>query len=588
MGTFIAHLLMYTGIVAVITVVVGVALSKHFAKTGIDTWKAFVPFYNLITWAKLTRNGWWMVAMLLWAFPLPLGWMIGVSYLVFAILILDTLGLYREQPGGYWLIAVGAGLIGAAVNSLDVFMDFFVNGSQVQPSGTIQLVLNAVLILIGVIVLFNMAGDHNEFDKDAYEHEEFSFQKYAMKQFSRNTPAMISVYVLGFLIVLAVYASYIANDQPLFAEYGGNKYYPAWSSVFEPTKVDTAWIDGKPQRLQFDITNWKQLELEKVVWAPVPFSQNGSDRYNRDYANPREAHRYKRPDGEIVTAPFQFRHHAGTDQVGKDVLAGLIHGTRISLTIGLISMGIATLIGIILGSLAGYYGDNRLKIPRAVFWMTLFGAILFFFYWLNVGRIGFGLIILFALIALGQGLKNIPGFFAREVLVPVDTFVSRLIEILNSLPRLLIIITITAIFDRSMTLLMVIIGVTSWTGIARFTRAEFLRTRSLEFIDAAKSLGYSESRVIFRHALPNSIAPVFVAIAFGIASAILIESGLSFLGIGVPDDLVTWGQMLSKGRQEFEAWWLVFFPGAAIFITVTAYNLIGEALRDALDPKLKQ
>jgi peptide/nickel transport system permease protein len=176
---------------------------------------------------------------------------------------------------------------------------------------------------------------------------------------------------------------------------------------------------------------------------------------------------------------------------------------------------------------------------------------------------------------------------AEEVYVPVDTFVSRGIELLNSIPRLILIITITAVVERSIWIVMVIIGLTGWTRIARFTRAEFLRIRSLEFVQAAQSLGYSSVRTIFKHALPNALAPVFVSIAFGIAGAILIESSLSFLGIGVPDDIVTWGSLLNLGRQNLEAWWLIIYPGMAIFITITIYNMIAEAMRDALDPRLK-
>jgi peptide/nickel transport system permease protein len=135
---------------------------------------------------------------------------------------------------------------------------------------------------------------------------------------------------------------------------------------------------------------------------------------------------------------------------------------------------------------------------------------------------------------------------------------------------------------------MIIIGFTNWTGIARFTRAEFLKIRSLEYVQAAQALGFSEIRIILKHALPNGLAPAFIAIAFGIASAILIESGLSFLGIGVPHDVVTWGSLLNAGKENFNAWWLVVFPGLAIFLTVTIYNLLGEGLRDALDPRLKK
>jgi len=135
---------------------------------------------------------------------------------------------------------------------------------------------------------------------------------------------------------------------------------------------------------------------------------------------------------------------------------------------------------------------------------------------------------------------------------------------------------------------MVIIGFTGWTGIAKYVRAELLRVRNLEYIEASQSFGFSEWRIIFKHALPNSLSPVLISIAFGIAGAILVESGLSFLGIGVQAELQTWGKLLSQAREEVSAWWLAIFPGVAIFISVTVFNLIGEGLTDAMDPRLKQ
>ena len=155
-------------------------------------------------------------------------------------------------------------------------------------------------------------------------------------------------------------------------------------------------------------------------------------------------------------------------------------------------------------------------------------------------------------------------------------------------PRSSLIALAALVKKESIIYVMVIIGLTSWTGIARFTRAEFLRIREMDYIQAAQAMGLTERRIIFRHALINGIAPSLVSIAFGIAAAIVIESSLSFLGIGVPKDLPTWGRYLSEGRERFSAWWLVIFPGLFIFITVTIYNLIGEGLRDALDPRLKQ
>lgn len=137
-------------------------------------------------------------------------------------------------------------------------------------------------------------------------------------------------------------------------------------------------------------------------------------------------------------------------------------------------------------------------------------------------------------------------------------------------------------------LIMVIIGFTGWTGIAKYIRAELLKVRSLEYIEAAQSLGFSEWRIMLRHAIPNSLTSVLITVAFGVASAILVESSLSFLGIGVQADVMTWGKLLNASREEISAWHLAIFPGLAIFITVTVFNLLGEGLTDAMDPRLKQ
>jgi peptide/nickel transport system permease protein len=307
--------------------------------------------------------------------------------------------------------------------------------------------------------------------------------------------------------------------------------------------------------------------------------------------------------------PARFKHLLGTNHDGKDVLAGIIHGGRISLSIGFISMGIAALIGLFLGAIAGYFGDKRYQVTRARFWMVIIGIPFAYFY--AFGRRIFILkdamsesgyeflfqlllsILIFAITIIifsFLGKWSSKGkFLSTQVNVPVDSFVSRSIEILNSIPTLILILSLsTLVKERSIIYIMVIIGLTSWTGIARFTRAEFLKIRSLEYIQAAEAMGFKEKRIMFRHALVNGMAPAMVSIAFGIAGAILVESSLSFLGIGVPENCITWGKLLSEGKMNFNAWWLIIFPGIAIFLVVTVYNLIGEGLRDALDPKLKK
>lgn len=437
-------------------------------------------------------------------------------------------------------------------------------------------------------------------------NENFSFKKYAWSQFKKNKVALVSLYLLALLVLIAIFAPYIANDRPLYASYKGYTLYPVFSDEKRTDSIVDP-ITNKVEVLQYDITDWRQLNFDKVIWTPIPYSPTTLDRYNRDYVSPGGKQRYKNTEGEIVSPPRRFRHLLGTDGIGRDLASGLIHGTRISLMVGLVSMGIASIIGIILGALAGFFGDNVLKTSRIRYYFSLLGIFLGLFYGFGYRRYiiadGFsdGVIagstqifisftILFGITALFIFMSRflqINKFLSKEVYVPIDTFVSRGIELLNSIPRLLLIITITAIVERSVWIVMIIIGVTGWTRIARFTRAEFLRIRSLEYVQAAKSLGFSNARTIFKHALPNSLAPVFVSIAFGIASAILVESGLSFLGIGVPDDIVTWGSLLNLGRQNLEAWWLIIYPGMAIFLTITIMNMIAEASRDALDPRLK-
>jgi len=410
----------------------------------------------------------------------------------------------------------------------------------------------------------------------------------------------ISLALMVFLALIALLAPLIANDKPLYFSFNGESFYPAFTG-------DEFGIIGSEKKERINFTDAVADGDVRKIMPLIPYAPHKSDLDNSDYKGPGDYQYRIGVDGSETELTGLNRHLLGTGKRGEDLLAGLIHGTRVSLSVGLLAMIIAGSIGIILGAFAGYFGDQHLKVSRANFWMLILGIIPAWFYAFRLRHFEisdalagntlsfvfqvllsllFFAIILTIFFYAGSLLKWIP-MLQKKVLFPVDTYISRLIEVITSLPRLILIISLAAIARPSLTNLVLIIGITSWTEIARFTRAEMLKVRNLEYIQSAQSMGFSTLRIIFVHALPNAIAPALVAITFGIASAILVESGLSFLGIGVPQNIVTWGSLLAAGKENFQAWWLVVFPGIAIFLTVTIYNLLGEALRDAMDPKLR-
>jgi peptide/nickel transport system permease protein len=236
-----------------------------------------------------------------------------------------------------------------------------------------------------------------------------------------------------------------------------------------------------------------------------------------------------RPDVKKILSPPSGPHIMGTDQLGRDVLARMLYGARVSLAVGFVSVGIATAIGIVLGSLAGYNGGM------------------------------------------------------------VDATVMRFVDLMLVFPRFFLLLAVLAFLKPSIWTIMIVIGLTGWMGVTRLVRAEFLSLKEREFVLWSQSVGASGFRVMWRHILPNAMAPVLVAMTLGIPAAILTESGLSFLGLGVQPPFATWGQILNDGKEVIEiGWWLSLYPGMAILITVLSYNLLGEGIRDALDPRLRQ
>lgn len=425
--------------------------------------------------------------------------------------------------------------------------------------------------------------------KNKNEHGYWAFVN---KQFRKKKTAVISLYIVIALAIVAVLAPFLANEKPLVCKYQGELYFPVLKEIAVGFGI------GEFQK-QFQNIDWKKLDYDMVVFPPVPYLP-----MNQDDGNIHS----KGPFDEQVIPSMRFHHWFGTDELGRDVLAGMIHGTKIAMTVGIFSMLIASVIGILLGSLAGFYGDENFQVSRVRLWGNLLFLFFAFFYAFGVrsyditdalGKsLGSGLFQLFISLLIFLGVIGIGNllviplkkvtFLGKRVSVPFDLIIMRIIEVLNSIPTLFLILLIISIVRKpNLYVIMGIIGLTGWTGIARFIRAELLKVRSLEYIEAANSLGYSNAHILFRHAIPNALSPVLISIAFGIAGAILTESTLSFLGLG-PADTVTWGQLLSYARQIPQAWWLAIFPGFAIFITVTTFNLIGDGLTDAMDPRLKQ
>ncbi|MGQ0793753.1 MAG: ABC transporter permease [Deltaproteobacteria bacterium] len=316
-------------------------------------------------------------------------------------------------------------------------------------------------------------------------------------EFKSDRLALSALFIIGALVSVALLDNFLAGNKPIVMKFEGKFYYPVLFDYREFPNADYKELSQKLEKGDF------------ALFPPVRYSATEYDLLS-------------------VLAPPTREHPFGTDDRGRDVLSRMIHGAGISLSIGFVAVGIAIVIGIFMGGVAGYYGG-----------------------W-------------------------------------VDFVVSRFFEVMITFPVFFLILTILAFRDPSIYTIMIVIGVTGWTGIARLVRGEFLKLRQYVYVEAAVALGSSDFRVMARHILPNALAPVLVAATFGVAGAVLVESALSFLGFGVPPPEPSWGDVLSQSQRYVDfAWWLVLFPGAAIFITVTAFNLVGEGFRDAVDPKMR-
>lgn len=286
----------------------------------------------------------------------------------------------------------------------------------------------------------------------------------------------------------------------------------------------------------------------------------------------------------------------GTDDLGRDVFARMLQGSWVSLTVGFVAVGIAVLIGIFLGGIAGYYGNRHIRVGQllaAAFFIVgallLVGKLIWAGSALLIGGAGCIFISILMKKAAKAKTKSAGTRFWYFNTISIDTVVMRFVDIMLCFPSFFLILTVVALLPASIYNIMIVIGLTSWMGTTRFVRAEFLSLREQDFVAAARALGLSNFRIIFRHMVPNAVAPVLVSATIGIATAILTEAGLSFLGFGVPPPHATWGNILSDGQRFiFDAPWLTFVPGIAILIVVLSFNLFGEGLRDVLNPKLRE
>jgi peptide/nickel transport system permease protein len=304
---------------------------------------------------------------------------------------------------------------------------------------------------------------------------------------------------IGFILffTVALLSDFIANEKPLYCKIKGQHFFPAFQ------QKATDWQLIKPDSSLYS-QNWLIFnEYESVLKAPIPFSAGSID---------------SRCGGSIP--PFQSTHWLGTDKIGRDVLAGLIHGCNTAFLVGFGVMLLALFIGVLLGGLAASAG----------------------------------------------------GF--------TDYFINRIIEIKRTIPSVFWVLVLSSFLNKCTILhIILIVGGLVWTDIALLTRATLLKVQTTDYITAAKTLGLSDWEIFFRHALPNSLTPIYVAAPHIVAGAILSESALSFLGIGLSVEEVTWGALLRQGQSDLNAWWLVFFPGLAIFIVILLCNSVGEKWR---------
>ncbi|GAB4128186.1 ABC transporter permease [Thermopirellula anaerolimosa] len=408
-------------------------------------------------------------------------------------------------------------------------------------------------------------------------------------QFRKNRAAYVALHLLSPLFLLAVFAPVVASNVPFYFNDGEQTLWPWFRALLNPEETVDFWFntalvaffpwivvatllnrtwrqrkvgrwartgriaviylgliaivsvlllipgvrpDNRYRARTFPEEQFRKGDKVRAIYPLIPFGPT-----EQDIESSVKPPMYRKPRFVVNSAGQEvlnwrksndgFPHLLGTDDVGRDVLVRMIYGLRISLTVGFVAVGLYITIGVILGAIAGYFG----------------GA--------------------------------------------VDIVISRVIEVIILFPSFFLILTLVGLLGQSIYIIMVVIGLTGWPTVARLIRGEVLKQRAIDYVQAARAMGASHMRIIFRHILPNAVSPALVAAPFGIAGAIITEAGLSLLGFGVRLPAPSWGLILRSGSENYHYWWLVVFPSLAIFFTVTVFNLVGSGLRDAMDPRLR-
>jgi peptide/nickel transport system permease protein len=396
-----------------------------------------------------------------------------------------------------------------------------------------------------------------------------------------------AIFVLLFWSVLALLAPWIASSEPWYVKVNGSSYFPAFSKT---RYYDLPLSGGGFSMQDKSVYDWQSCEAESILFAPIPYAPNSSDLDNADYCSP-FAQQVKTIDGKETPMPLRYRHWLGTNKRGEDVLSGILHGARFSLALAIGAMLIAFLIGLVMGILSGYYGNTHWRVNRNALALRTIGFLLIFFVsiWQRLAiwrmaleeerlasAIALSLLLFIAASTLWYFLirylerKNYLG--SKIVKVPWDGIIQRLIELVQALPLILFLILLSAISKSSFWQLMLLMGAVNWISIARLLRVELQSVRNGDYFIALRGLGVKDRSILFHKALP-AIGPLLLLnFAMGIAHCILAEAGLSFLGIGIPADVVTWGTLLSAAKENWNAWWLILFPGLSLASVVMAFN----------------